>query len=96
MDEHGIPGAVARDDLMRRVITDRVFGRRVHDNKEVLAAPRAHVTAVVPHLPAERLLLFGPTSGWGPLTEFLGVPEPLDACPHINRRKDFWQLRAPG
>ncbi|WP_327063533.1 sulfotransferase family protein [Kitasatospora purpeofusca] len=95
MNEHGIPGAVASDDLMYRVITDRVFGGRVHDKDEVLAVYRAHVNAVVSHLPTERLLLFDPTAGWGPLTEFLGVPQPLDAYPHINRRKDFWQLCAP-
>ena len=35
-------------------------------------------------IPAERLLEFEVTQGWGPLCEFLGVPVPEEAFPRTN------------
>jgi hypothetical protein len=34
--------------------------------------------------PAERLLLFEVKQGWGPLCDFLEVPEPSEEFPHVN------------
>jgi hypothetical protein len=53
------------------------FERR---NAEVIAA-----------LPAERLLVFSPKQGWGPLCEFLGVPVPESPFPRVNSRDELGQ-----
>ncbi|BFV54990.1 sulfotransferase family protein [Kitasatospora sp. CMC57] len=95
MAAHGITGAPAWDELARRVIAGRVFGGRADDREHVLAVYRRHVAEVVAALPAERLLLFDPADGWGPLTRFLGVAEPPEEYPHVNQRPDFWRLCAP-
>ena len=35
-------------------------------------------------IPADRLLVFEVKQGWGPLCEFLGVPEPEEPFPNVN------------
>lgn len=92
MTAHGIAGTPARDALARRIVAERVFHGRADDKEHVLAVYRRHVAEVVASVPTERLLLFDPADGWGPLTRFLGVAEPVEDYPHVNRRPDFWQL----
>jgi hypothetical protein len=44
-----------------------------------------HTENVRAALPADRLLVFQATDGWGPLCEFLGVEAPVDEpYPHLN------------
>ncbi len=50
---------------------------------------RRHVEAVKQAIPADRLLVYEVSEGWGPLCDFLGVPGPDDAYPHVNVRADF-------
>jgi Sulfotransferase domain len=38
---------------------------------------------------AERLLVWSPRDGWGPLCDFLEVPEPKVALPHVNDAKGY-------
>jgi hypothetical protein len=40
-------------------------------------------------VPAERLLVWEVTDGWGPLCEFLDVPVPATPLPHANERDAF-------
>lgn len=51
---------------------------------------RTHEAAVQEHLPADRLLVFSPTDGWGPLCEFLGQPVPDAPFPRSNARDEFF------
>lgn len=44
---------------------------------------------VIDTLPPERLLVFHPKQGWGPLCEFLGVPVPEAAFPRVNSRDEL-------
>ena len=48
----------------------------------------AEVKATVP---SDRLLVWSPKDGWGPLCEFLEVPVPEVPVPHINDSKEFGQ-----
>ena len=43
-------------------------------------------------IPANRLLVFAPSDGWGPLCRFLGVPVPATDFPRSNARAEFWAL----
>ena len=45
--------------------------------------------AVIDTVPADRLLLFNVKQGWGPLCQFLGVPEPDCPFPRVNDRQSF-------
>jgi hypothetical protein len=40
-------------------------------------------------VPADRLLVWSPGDGWGPLCEFLDVPVPGVPVPHLNDAKQF-------
>ena len=45
--------------------------------------------AVIDALPPERLLVFHPKEGWGPLCDFLGVPVPPEPFPRVNSRDEL-------
>ena len=40
-------------------------------------------------VPADRLLVFRATDGWGPLCAFLGKPVPDVPYPHVNDNAEF-------
>ncbi len=40
-------------------------------------------------VPADRLLVWSPADGWGPLCEFLEVPVPEAPLPHVNDSKGY-------
>ncbi len=44
---------------------------------------------VISTVPADRLLVWSPADGWGPLCEFLDVALPDAPVPHINDAKQF-------
>ncbi len=44
---------------------------------------------VISAVPPERLLVWSPGDGWGPLCDFLGVAVPEVPLPHINDTKQF-------
>lgn len=43
-------------------------------------------------VPPEKLLIFNPKDGWGPLCAFFGIPEPSVAFPHVNRRSSMQEV----
>jgi hypothetical protein len=51
----------------------------------------AHHAEVEQAIPAERLLVWEVSEGWGPLCEFLEVPVPSEPLPHANDREEFVQ-----
>lgn len=48
-----------------------------------------YIEEVKTYVPAEKLLVFDVSEGWGPLCKFLGVPEPKEALPHLNKKENF-------
>jgi hypothetical protein len=54
-----------------------------------------HTDDVLAGVPADRLLVFEASQGWGPLCAFLGVPVPDTPYPRENSTADF-QARAAG
>ncbi len=44
---------------------------------------------VISSIPQDKLLVYNPKEGWGPLCEFLGLPEPKIPFPHVNKREDM-------
>ena len=43
-------------------------------------------------VPADKLLIFEVKDGWGPLCKFLGVPEPSEPIPHLNKKENFKEM----
>ncbi len=48
-----------------------------------------HIEEVKATVPKEKLLVYNVKDGWGPLCEFLGVPEPEQEFPHLNKSGNF-------
>lgn len=59
---------------------DKAFAEKVFND---------HIEKVKSEVPAEKLLVYDVRDGWAPLCEFLGVPEPDDALPHLNKKENF-------
>jgi hypothetical protein len=53
------------------------------------AAMERYNQEVIATVPAERLLVWSPADGWGPLCDFLEVPTPDVALPHVNDTKAY-------
>jgi hypothetical protein len=68
----------------RMLGADFTLGSQMDEEKAVEIFER-HVENVRSALPADRLLVFEASDGWGPLCEFLGVEAPADdPYPHLN------------
>jgi len=65
------------------------FGPHLHDRAFMTDYFRKHTREVVRTIPAERILVYEVSQGWGPLCEFLGVPLPREPFPSENTRADF-------
>ena len=75
---------------MDTILVDGVLGGT--GKEQAIAAYRRNNERVREEVPAERLLIFSPASGWEPLCGFLGVPVPAAPFPRTNGRDEFWTI----
>lgn len=78
--------------MVDEVIGRSVFGGGMADEAACRTAYREANAAVRAQVPADRLLVFDPSEGWGPLCRFLGVETPSVPYPHENTTRDFQAL----
>ena len=82
------PPSVLR--MQDAVVWNGRLGGQFANRERAIAAYEAHIDEVRRTVPAGRLLEYRVEQGWGPLCEFLGVPEPDGvAFPRSNDRKYF-------
>jgi hypothetical protein len=60
------------------------------ERDQLVEAFNSHNEAVKQTIPAGQLLVFDVRQGWGPLCDFLNVPEPGGDFPRTNHREEFW------
>lgn len=65
------------------------FQGRFLDKDFVEKVWNSHLEEVKSHVPPEKLLVYDVRDGWGPLCTFLGVPEPSEPLPHLNKKENF-------
>ncbi len=75
--------------MAREIIIDGTFGGDLADRGNAVAAYEANVARVHREVPPDRLVVFDPVDGWGPLCEALGVAEPRGPYPRINTSAEF-------
>jgi hypothetical protein len=73
-----------RGDLIEELIWQGTFHGRIEDRDYAINILEQHNEQVKRHVPPEKLLVYDVKQGWGPLCEFLGVPEPDEPFPHLN------------
>jgi hypothetical protein len=49
----------------------------------------SHIADVKASVPKDKLLVYDVRDGWAPLCKFLGVPEPSEPLPHLNKKENF-------
>jgi len=59
------------------------------DKDACIAAYEAHNDAVRRSVAPDRLVVWAPSDGWGPLCAALSLPEPAEPFPHINTTDEF-------
>jgi hypothetical protein len=82
----------AEDSPWRRMVWDMLkhrFTDDVENRAAVVAAYEAHNAHVRATAPANRLLQWQASDGWGPLCVALGLAVPAAEFPHINSTADF-------
>lgn len=73
-----------------RVIWEGVFQGRFEDKSYALEVFNHHNAEVMRVVPADRLLVFEVSQGWGPLCQFLGAAVPSDKpFPRLNDAAEF-------
>ena len=77
-------GGFMRGGLDRDLIWDGTFDGRFEDEHHAMAVFERHNEEVRRSVPPERLLVYEVGQGWGPLCEFLGLPEPDEPFPRLN------------
>ncbi len=78
------------EEMMRGAVFSP-FGGRVKDRGFMTDWFKSRNQAVIDALPANRLLVYSPKEGWGPLCSFLGVAVPDESFPRINSRDELGQ-----
>ena len=69
---------------------ERMFQGRFEDRAFAIDVFNRHNEQVRRDVPADRLLVYEVSQGWGPLCEFLGVPVPDGKpFPHLNDAAEF-------
>ena len=79
--------------MMQGVIFE-AFGDRVTDRAFMTDWFTRRNQTVIDSMPADRLLVFSPKEGWGPLCAFLGVSVPNAPFPRVNSRDEIKQVTA--
>jgi hypothetical protein len=75
--------------FVKRQFWKKQFQDRFLDEPFVREAFKKHIEEVKAYVPEDQLLVYDIRQGWAPLCEFLGVPEPTENLPHLNKRENF-------
>lgn len=74
---------------MWRIVSSSRFTPDWSDKEAAIAAYEHHNADVRANAPADRLIEWQPGDGWKPLCAALGVDEPAEPFPHLNKKEDF-------
>ena len=86
---------LAVSDAAKRMLGDDFGIGHEMDERTAVEVFERHVENVRSTLPADRLLVFRASDGWGPLCEFLGVDAPVEEpYPHLNDTETLRRMMA--
>lgn len=78
--------------LAKEMIFKVHFQGKFEDKAEAEKIFNKHIADVKAYVPADKLLVYDVSDGWGPLCRFLNVPEPNEALPHLNKKENFKEM----
>ncbi|MFX1533569.1 MAG: sulfotransferase family protein, partial [Promethearchaeota archaeon] len=74
---------------LTETLWDGLFHGRFEDQNYAISIFKQYIENVKAAVPSENLLVFNVKEGWEPLCNFLDVPIPNKAFPHLNDRHTF-------
>jgi len=80
-------------EMSRKLIWGRGHQGTMGDRAKAVAYYQQHIETIRREVPAEKLLEFKVTEGWGPLCRFLAIPEPQTPFPNVNSREQFQKIK---
>ena len=80
--------------FVKRMIWEEEFKGKFEDKAFVEKRFNEHIAEVKAYVPEDKLLIYDVRDGWGPLCAFLGVEEPAEPLPHLNKRENFKTMLA--
>ena len=89
------PGTQERTNMVFELIWDGLFQRRMEDKAHVIDVFEKHNQTVIDTVPRDKLLVYRPGDGWGPLCAFLDRPIPATPYPKLNSTEDFQKFFTP-
>jgi hypothetical protein len=78
-------------DMSHKLIWERSHKGTMPDRAKAIAYYDEHIANVKAAVPPERLLVYSVNEGWGPLCDFIGVPQPSTPFPNVNDRTQIKQ-----
>ena len=75
--------------MLHAVVWNGTFQGKFLDKEFARGIYESHIADVANHVPPDRLLIFEPQQGWGPLCRFLDLPCPSIPFPHLNDTNEF-------
>ncbi len=78
--------------FFKKTFFEGFLHNRFDDKEFVRDYWESHIASVKEHVPKEQLLVYDVREGWGPLCAFLGVPEPKEPLPHLNKKENFKEM----
>lgn len=76
----------------KRMIFKEHFQGKFEDKAFVEKMFHQYIADVKANVPADKLLVYEVSDGWGPLCNFLGVPEPSEPIAHLNKKENFKEM----
>lgn len=84
-----VPAAREVGSMTGEVIWRGTFDGRFENRDHAIGVYERHNEEVRRRVPSDRLLVYEVKQGWGPLCDFLGVPEPDEPFPRLNDTAEF-------
>ncbi len=78
----------------KRTLWNRQFKGHFLDKTFVEQEFNRHIEEVKEYVPADKLLVYDVREGWEPLCDFLGVQNPGEPLPHLNKKENFKTMLA--
>ena len=95
------PRARRFGDMQRLLVWDGLFEGTLDDRIAATRLYTRHIAEVKARVPADRLLVYDVSHGWGPLCDLLDLPKPEAPFPRVNSRAAMrriirrWQVGVP-
>lgn len=80
-------------EMVHKLVWERGHQGTITDRAKAIAHYQQHIDTIRTEVPAEKLLVFKATDGWGPLCAFLSLPVPAGPFPNVNSREQFQKLK---